>query len=91
MKAILKIDVLSYNFHLRGVAGDEVEILFDHDDVKIVENDKGERFAVHETKLDYEGVLGGVNKYRQTGSTLGQVKSKRSTSKSKSNVKRRNT
>ena len=89
MKAILKIDVLSYNFHLRGVAGDEVEILFDHEDVKIVENAKGERFAVHESKLDFDGILRGVNEYRQNSTQMDKVKGKRTASKSKSNAKRR--
>ena len=90
MKAILKVDVLSYNFHLRGNAGDEVEILFDHENVKIVENTKGQRFAVHELKLDYEGVSSGINNYKKESSQVDSSKGKKPVRKSTSNGKRRN-
>ena len=90
MKAILKEDIVSYNFRVLSKSGDVVSILYDHDNVKIVENQIGRRFSVHESKLDYEGILRGINEYKKENTSVDSDKGKKSTRKYKPSVKRRN-
>jgi hypothetical protein len=90
MKAILKEKIVSYNYIVRGEGGEEVEVLFSHEEVKIVENKKGQRYSVHESKLDYEAVFGGADKYKSVFADMGKKEIKMAVGKRKSNGKRRN-
>ena len=45
-----------------GKKGDKVKLFTNHDNVKIVENDSGFRFSVHESHLSKELVIPDVDK-----------------------------
>lgn len=51
MTAKLLVDIISYNYKVRGKKGDSVKIISDRDGVFIVEDSKGNRYSVKSDKL----------------------------------------
>jgi len=51
MTAKLIVDIISYNYKVRGKKGDSVKVISQHGDVYIVEDSKGERYSVNQTKI----------------------------------------
>jgi len=51
LKAKLKVDHYANNHYLYDKAGAEVTIRFKHDNVWIVQNDKGNMYPIHKDKL----------------------------------------
>ena len=55
-KAKLLEQIVSYNYKVRGEKGEWVKIISRHDNVYIVENSKGNRYSVNQTKIKiYDG------------------------------------
>ena len=51
MKGELLVQIVSYNYKVRGEKGEKVTIISQYGDVYIVENSKGQRYSVHKTKI----------------------------------------
>ncbi|MGN6491203.1 MAG: hypothetical protein ACTHLE_04345 [Agriterribacter sp.] len=50
----LRENIIGVNRNVYGMAGDTVRVVSDHDNVQIVEDESGNRFAVRNDKLTYD-------------------------------------